>query len=72
MDNRFRFFLEESDHPQGINVFADIHDGFGGLSSEIVESLREEVGKLPIVVYGFAEEQTALHNKVYIFCVMSA
>ncbi|KAJ3410905.1 mtDNA inheritance, partitioning of the mitochondrial organelle [Chytridiales sp. JEL 0842] len=56
LEHRLRYFLEECDSPQGIQVFADAHNGFGGFSAEMVEAVREEVGKLPIVVFGIVEE----------------
>ncbi|KAJ3265672.1 mtDNA inheritance, partitioning of the mitochondrial organelle, partial [Blyttiomyces sp. JEL0837] len=56
MDERFRFFLEECDTPQGIQIFADVGDGFSGLVSSLVQDLRDSVEKLPIVVFGIADD----------------
>jgi hypothetical protein len=56
IENKFRFFLEECNSAQGVQVFADSNTGFGGFAAEMVEAIREEVGKLPIVVFGIVEE----------------
>ena len=38
IDDSVHFFLEECDSPQGIQLMADLTDGFAGLGSGIVES----------------------------------
>ncbi|KAJ3247401.1 Protein misato 1 [Chytriomyces hyalinus] len=55
LENRIRFFLEECDSPQGIQVLADISNAFSGFASSCLESLREDVGKMCITVYGVSD-----------------
>ncbi|KAI9355982.1 tubulin domain-containing protein [Zopfochytrium polystomum] len=52
VEERFRFFLEECDAPQGIQVFAGTGDGFSGVSAALVEEMKDFIGKLPIVTFG--------------------
>lgn len=32
LEERIRFFLEECNSPQGMQLFLDMHDGFGGIA----------------------------------------
>ncbi|KAJ3195797.1 Protein misato 1 [Irineochytrium annulatum] len=52
LEDRLRFFLEECDCPQGLQVFADTWDAFGGFSAKAIESMKDYVEKLDIFVYG--------------------
>ncbi|KAI8801668.1 Misato segment II tubulin-like domain-containing protein [Cladochytrium replicatum] len=52
VENAIRFFVEESDSIQGFNMFADCNNGFAGLSTNLIEYLREESPKTAITVYG--------------------
>ncbi|KAJ1340284.1 hypothetical protein BSLG_005110 [Batrachochytrium salamandrivorans] len=45
MDYRIRAFMEESDNPQGFQVFMDTFDGFSGIAAATIESLSEEYSK---------------------------
>ncbi|KAI9332358.1 tubulin domain-containing protein [Obelidium mucronatum] len=56
LENRIRFFLEECDNPQGIQVFADVGNAFSGFSASCLESLREDVGKMCITVFGISDD----------------
>ena len=40
------FFIEECDHMQGMQVFVDIADAFGGLASGTLDSIFEEHGTI--------------------------
>lgn len=52
IDEKLRYFLEECDSPQAVQVFADCFDGFSGLSAAVLEEVREAVGKLSIITFG--------------------
>ena len=39
----FRLMIEECDRLTGVNVFADLDGGFGGLSVQCLQYLRDEV-----------------------------
>jgi len=47
-----RHLLEQCDRPQGVQVFADIDNGFGGLAEKYLLSLRDEYPKTPVLVWG--------------------
>ncbi|KAI9207328.1 Tubulin/FtsZ, GTPase domain-containing protein [Polychytrium aggregatum] len=52
IDERLRFFMEECDALQGINVIADVGDGFGGIAASITSTLRDDHQKLAITTFG--------------------
>ncbi|KAJ3072592.1 Protein misato 1 [Podochytrium sp. JEL0797] len=56
LENRIRFFLEECDNPQGIQVLADVSNAFSGFTASCLESLREDVGKMCITVFGISDD----------------
>ncbi|KAJ3094330.1 mtDNA inheritance, partitioning of the mitochondrial organelle [Physocladia obscura] len=67
LDNRIRFFLEECDNPQGIQVLSDVSNGFSGFTASCLESLREDVGKLSITVFGVSDDCDGVINSVQNF-----
>lgn len=52
MDDRVRKFMEEADCAQGFQVFADVHDAFGGFASMALAALTDEYPKKSCFVYG--------------------
>jgi hypothetical protein len=52
---RVRAFAEECDYVGSIRVFADLHDGFGGLACAAVEALRDDYPSTALPVWGFTE-----------------
>ena len=54
MDEHVRFFMEECDSPQGFQILTDVHDGFSGLSSSVLDALKEEYPKKSIVCTGLS------------------
>lgn len=50
-DNRLRFFVEESDHLQGLQVSVDDSNGFAGVSADFLEMIADEYGKTPIMLF---------------------
>ncbi|KAH6582652.1 hypothetical protein BASA61_008436 [Batrachochytrium salamandrivorans] len=59
MDYRIRAFMEESDNPQGFQVFMDTFDGFSGIAAATIESLSEEYSKKDRVVFGISQPKNA-------------
>ena len=57
LDRDVRFFAEECDAMQGIQVFAGVDDAWGGFAAKYVESLRDEYGKSSIWIWGLEEEE---------------
>ncbi|KAJ7536822.1 hypothetical protein O6H91_12G083300 [Diphasiastrum complanatum] len=49
--NRFRFFVEECDHLQGIQVIVDDSGGFSGVASDLLEGLMDDFGKSPFMLF---------------------
>ncbi|XP_065185260.1 protein misato homolog 1-like [Sycon ciliatum] len=47
-EDQVRFFAEACDRLQGYQLLTDIHNGFGGVSSEVVDFLRDEYEKKSI------------------------
>ena len=57
LDRDIRFFAEECDAMQGIQVFAGADDAWGGFAARYVESLRDDYGKSSIWIWGLEEEE---------------
>jgi hypothetical protein len=66
--DRIRYFCEECDRLQGFQSFISIDSGFAGLSSDILQSLKEEFPKASL--FNFAIdistpiEQEDLNRKI--------
>ncbi|KAH8815790.1 tubulin domain-containing protein [Xylogone sp. PMI_703] len=52
LDRDLRFFAEEADQMQGIQVIAGIDDAWGGFASSYIDRLRDEYGKTTIWCWG--------------------
>eukprot|EP00727_Mastigamoeba_balamuthi_P008840 m51a1_g4579 hypothetical protein (482) ;mRNA; f:168673-170681 len=50
--DRVRFFAEECDHVVGFQCIADADTGFAGLGSFMLEQIRDEYERKPIITYG--------------------
>jgi hypothetical protein len=50
MDN-FRYFAEECDYLSTVNIFSDIFDGFGHLTTRLLEEIREETRSATIPIW---------------------
>ncbi|RFU27008.1 hypothetical protein B7463_g9337, partial [Scytalidium lignicola] len=55
LDRDLRFFAEEADQMQGIQVVAGIDDAWGGFASSYMERLRDEYGKTTIWCWGLED-----------------
>lgn len=51
INDRLRFFLEESDHIQGIQFIADDSGGFSGITAEFMENIADEYTSIPVLLY---------------------
>ncbi|XP_067831960.1 protein misato homolog 1 isoform X2 [Heptranchias perlo] len=54
LEDRLHFYTEECDYLQGFHVLCDLQDGFAGLSTKLVELLKDEYGGKGIFTCGFA------------------
>ncbi|RKO83228.1 tubulin domain-containing protein [Blyttiomyces helicus] len=52
IENRIRFFAEESDSLQGFNVIADVADGFAGFTADLLEYVSDDYAKKAIFTHG--------------------
>lgn len=52
LDRDIRYFAEECDQMQGIQIFTTTDDGWGGFASEYVLALREEYPKTELWTWG--------------------
>lgn len=50
-----RYFAEECDSLSTIQVFADAHDGFAGLTDTILHEIRDEYGRVSVPVWTFTD-----------------
>ncbi|KAI8356758.1 tubulin domain-containing protein [Choanephora cucurbitarum] len=66
-EENFRFFVEECDSLQGFQLFTDVDDGFGGFTEGLLNNIRDEFAKTPILTYGlsdsFAQHRTERHKQ---------
>ncbi|KAH6557871.1 hypothetical protein KP509_1Z088900 [Ceratopteris richardii] len=49
--DRVRFFVEEADHMQGLQVLVDDSNGFAAVSDEFLEAVHDEYDKSPILLF---------------------
>eukprot|EP00039_Didymoeca_costata_P023810 m.8382 g.8382 ORF g.8382 m.8382 type:complete len:475 (-) comp3881_c0_seq2:39-1463(-) len=66
-DDRFHYFLEACDTPQGVQLWHDYNQGFGGTAAGVLRHIRQDHGKIPIFSLGFADmivEKTKKHASV--------
>ena len=59
LDQDLRFWAEECDHMQGIQILMSTDDAWGGFGSRYLERARDEFGKLAIWVWGLEQESGA-------------
>ncbi|CDS11095.1 hypothetical protein LRAMOSA03359 [Lichtheimia ramosa] len=51
-EDNFRHFVEECDNLQGFQILAGVDDAFGGFTEGMLQLLREDFPKTPIMTYG--------------------
>ncbi|RUS22359.1 hypothetical protein BC937DRAFT_89557 [Endogone sp. FLAS-F59071] len=61
-DENFRFFTEECDAVQGFQLLTTTFDGFGGFARSLIEDIRDEYPKTPIVTFGFSNPSEVTKN----------
>ena len=54
--------MEESDSPQGFQVFTDNDNGFGGLAVGILENIQDDYSKKSIHTIGFSSQNLSTEN----------
>ncbi|KAF2624888.1 protein DML1 [Macroventuria anomochaeta] len=56
VDRDLRFFVEECDGLQGLQIMTGVDDAWGGWASGWIERLRDEYGKLSIWTWGLGDQ----------------
>lgn len=56
LDRDLRFWAEECDHMQGIQMLMSADDAWGGFAARYLERVRDEFGKLALWVWGVEAE----------------
>lgn len=51
-EDRLHYFMEDCDNAQGFHVISNINDGFVGLTSELLATIRDEYPKKALVMLG--------------------
>jgi hypothetical protein len=49
--DRVRFFAEECDRMQGITVFADAHNGWGGVTEDLLHMVHDDITTAPVFLF---------------------
>ncbi|KAL7273746.1 mtDNA inheritance, partitioning of the mitochondrial organelle [Rhizina undulata] len=63
LDKDFRFFAEECDQMQGIQVIMTADDAWAGFGTEYIKALRDEYGKTAIVAFGLEDTARVARDK---------
>ncbi|XP_042004836.1 protein misato homolog 1-like isoform X1 [Salvia splendens] len=69
VNDRLRFFLEECDHPQGIQFIVDDSGGFSGVAGEVLEIIADDYPNIPVLLYSVRSPDSCLdpsHRKLTI------
>ncbi|KAG2207128.1 hypothetical protein INT46_003531 [Mucor plumbeus] len=54
-EDNFRFFVEECDNLQGFQIMTDVDDAFAGFTEGLLNDIRDEFAKTPIMTYGLCD-----------------
>ncbi|KAI0879634.1 tubulin domain-containing protein [Hypoxylon argillaceum] len=63
LDRDLRPFVEEADHMQGIQIMSGIDDAWGSFATRYLERIRDEYGKMPVLVFGIQEPVMGLSRE---------
>ncbi|KAL8540877.1 hypothetical protein ACS0TY_002209 [Phlomoides rotata] len=63
INERLRFFVEESDHPQGIQFIVDDSGGFSGVAGEFLENIADEYANIPVLLYSVHSPDSFLGSR---------
>jgi hypothetical protein len=66
LDN-IRNFAEECDYLRSINILSDFSDGFGGLTCNLMQEIREEFPSTTIPVWGFTSAFDQVNKDANVF-----
>lgn len=55
LDRDLRYFAEEADQMQGIQLMAGIDDAWGGFAAKYLDRIKDEYAKTPVMFWGLEE-----------------
>ncbi|KAH8663517.1 tubulin domain-containing protein [Tricladium varicosporioides] len=55
LDRDLRYFAEEADQMQGIQLMAEVDDAWGGFAAKYLDRIKDEYAKTPVVFWGLEE-----------------
>ncbi|CAG8955192.1 hypothetical protein HYFRA_00007208 [Hymenoscyphus fraxineus] len=55
LDRDLRYFAEEADQMQGIQLMSGIDDAWGGFAARYLDRIRDEYGKTPVMFWGLED-----------------
>lgn len=55
LDRDLRYFAEEADQMQGIQLMAGIDDAWGGFAARYLDRIRDEYGKTSVMFWGLED-----------------
>lgn len=55
LDRDLRYFAEEADQMQGIQLMAGIDDAWGGFAARYLDRIRDEYGKTSVLFWGLED-----------------
>lgn len=60
LDRDLRYFAEEADQMQGIQIMAAVDDAWGGFAARYLDRIRDEYGKVSVLFWGLEENAMAI------------
>lgn len=63
MNDRIRFFVEECDHIQGIQVLVDDSGGFSSVAADLLQSIADDYANTPVLLYSVRDPGSYIRYK---------
>jgi hypothetical protein len=60
LDRDLRFFAEEADQLQGIQIMAGVDDAWGGFAARYLDRIRDEYAKTSVLFWGLEDNIKAI------------
>jgi hypothetical protein len=70
-EENLRFFVEECDNMQGFQILTDVDDAFGGFTEGLLNNIRDEFLKTPIITYGLSDSHAQYRTDVSILDLLT-
>nr|GEY11414.1 protein misato homolog 1 isoform X1 [Tanacetum cinerariifolium] len=63
INERLRFFIEECDHVQGIQLMVDDSGGFSGVAASLLENIEDEYTNVPVLLYSVRSPNSYINRR---------